>query len=97
MNYFFYKGTDPEYVRIMRNQMKLHPSLKTRQKITQKVEAMNRIQDYCRSDISTDYLTQELNRESNVAFYIEDEKQTTEIPGDSPWPALGAGRAQLQR
>jgi hypothetical protein len=77
MNYFFYKGTNPEYVRIMRNEMKLQPSLKTRQKITQKVEAMNRIQDYCRSDISTDYLTQELNRESNVAFYIEDEKQTT--------------------
>jgi len=77
MNYFFYRGTNPEYTRIMRNQMKLQPSLKTRQKIAQKVEAMSRIQDYCRNDIGTDYLTQELNREYNAAFYIEDEKQTT--------------------
>jgi GNAT superfamily N-acetyltransferase len=77
MNYYFYKGTNPEYIRIMRDQMKLQPSLKTRQKITRKVEAMSRIQDYCRSEIGTSYLTQELNNETNAVFYIEDEKQTS--------------------
>jgi ribosomal protein S18 acetylase RimI-like enzyme len=77
MNYYFYKGTNPEYIRIMRDKMKLQPSLKTRQKITRKVEAMSRIQDYCRSEIGTSYLTQELNNETNAVFYIEDEKQTT--------------------
>jgi GNAT superfamily N-acetyltransferase len=76
MNYFFYKGTNPEYVRIMRDELKLQPSLKTRAKITQKIDDMSEVQDYCRNDINTELLTDELNAENNVAFYIEDKKQT---------------------
>lgn len=75
-NYFFYNGTNPEYIRIMRDRLKLQPSLKTQGKIKQKIETMSLIQQYCRSDIGTDYLTRELNKESNAAFYIEDKKQT---------------------
>lgn len=61
----------------MRDQLNLQPSLKTRAKIAQKVQTMNAEQDYCRNDIGTIYLTQELNIERNAAFYIEDAKQTT--------------------
>lgn len=79
-SYYFYDGPNQEYETIMRNNLKLMPSLKTKATVIDKIEKMSRRSDYCRNEIGTGYLTQELMRPSirqyiNIIFYIEDKQQ----------------------
>jgi len=79
-SYYFYDGPNKEYETIMRKKLKLLPSLKTKATVIDKIEEMSRKSDYCRNEIGTGYLTQELMRSNSrffslFVFYIEDKHQ----------------------
>lgn len=71
IDYYYYNGTNQQYIDIIENKLHLHPTMKSKMGIVQNILTTNKTKDFCKNELPTTYLTDTIAEGNSIVFYTQ--------------------------